>query len=57
MLDFFKILDEFIKKINMKKKIDENMIKNNLYNEEINIKINILIMNNELDKIIENIII
>lgn len=37
--------------------MDEIMIKNNLYNEEINIKINILIMNNEFDKIIENIII
>ena len=51
VLDFFKILDEFIKKINMKKKIDENMIKNKLYNEEINI----LIMNNEFDKVIEKI--
>lgn len=57
ILDFFKVLDEFIKKITMKKKMDEIMIKNNLYNEEINIKINILIMNNEFDKIIENIII
>jgi len=51
VLDFFKILDEFIKKINMKKKIDENMIKNKLYNEEINI----LIMNNEFNKVIEKI--
>jgi hypothetical protein len=51
MMDFFKILDEFIKKINVKKKIDENKIKNKLYDEEINI----LIMNNEFDKLIEKI--
>ena len=51
MIDFFKVLDEFIKKINIKKKIDENKIKNKLYDEEISI----LIVNNEFDKVIENI--
>lgn len=51
MIDFFKVLDEFIKKINIKKKIDENKIKNKLYDEEISI----LIVNNEFDKVIEKI--
>ena len=51
MVDFFKILDEFIKKLNVKKKIDENKIKNKLYDEEISI----LIENNEFDKLIEKI--
>jgi hypothetical protein len=49
IMDFFKILDEFIKKINVKKKIDDNKIKNKLYDEEISI----LIEKNNLNKIVD----
>ena len=48
ILDFFKLLDEFVKKIS-KKKIDEKLIKNKIYDSEINNFIN----NNELNKIVE----
>jgi len=47
--DFFNLLNEFIKKIIINKKIDEKMIKNNIYNLEINNFIN----NNELNKVVE----
>ena len=46
---FFNLLDEFIKKINNKKKIDDKIIKNKIYDSEINNFIN----NNELHKIVE----
>jgi len=46
---FFNLLNDFIKKINVKKKINEQDIKNKIYDEEI---IN-LINNNELDKIVD----
>lgn len=49
MIDFFKVLDEFIKKINMKKKIDENKITKQIYGDYLNI----LIINNDINKIIE----
>jgi hypothetical protein len=48
-LDFFRLLDEFIRKIINKKKIDEKIIKNKIYDPEI---IN-FIDNNELNKIVE----
>ena len=47
--DFFKLLDEFIKKIISKKKIDEKVIKNNMYDTEIQN----LIDDNKLNKIVE----
>ena len=50
---FFTLLDEFIKKIATKKKIDEKAIKYKIYDSEINT----LITNNELGKIIEAIFI
>jgi len=50
--DFFKLLEEFIKKIHIKKKIDEKEIKNKIYDTEINT----YIMNNELHNIVEWII-
>ncbi len=49
MLDFFRLLDEFIKKVISKKKIDEKVIKNKIYDSELSNFIN----NNELNKIIE----
>jgi hypothetical protein len=49
VIDFFNILDQFIKKIHLKKKIDEKKIKNKIYDDEINN----LIMNYELNKIVE----
>ena len=49
ILDFFKLLDEFIKKIIINKKIDEKLIKNRIYDSEITNFIN----NNESNKIIE----
>jgi len=45
MLDFFRVLDEFIKKIISKKKLDEKIIKNKIYDSEIN--------NNDLNMIVE----
>ena len=47
--DFFKLLDEFIKKIISKKKIDEKVIKNIMYDTEIQN----LIDDNKLNKIVE----
>lgn len=49
ILDFFRVLDEFIKKIISKKKFDEKVIKNKIYDTEINTFIN----NNELNMIVE----
>jgi flagellin-specific chaperone FliS len=49
ILDFFRVLNEFIKKIIIKKKIDEKVIKNKIYDSEINNFIN----NNELNMIVE----
>ena len=46
---FFKLLDEFIKKIISKKKFDEKIIKNNIYN----IEIQNFIDDNKLNKIVE----
>ena len=46
---FFKLLDEFIKKVSNNKKINEKEIKDKIYDLEINNFIN----NNELDKIVE----
>ena len=51
IVDFFHLLDVFIKKINLKKKIDENIIKYKFYD----VKINDFINNNELNKIVEHI--
>jgi hypothetical protein len=50
-VDFFNLLDEFIKKINLKKKIDENIIKYKIYD----LKMSDFINNNELNKIVEHI--
>jgi hypothetical protein len=47
--DFFKLLDEFIKKTIFKKKFDEKVIKNNMYD----IEIQNLIDDNKLNKIVE----
>jgi len=49
ILDFFRVLDEFVKKIISKKKFDEKVIKNKIYDSEINNFIN----NNELNMIVE----
>ena len=51
IVDFFNLLDEFVKKINLKKKIDENIIKYKIYD----VKMGDLINNNELNKIVEHI--
>jgi hypothetical protein len=51
IVDFFHLLDEFINKINLKKKIDENTIK---YNINI-LKISNFTNNNELNMIVEQI--
>ena len=51
IVDFFNLLDEFIKKINLKKKIDENIIKYKIYD----VKMGDFINNNELNKIVEHI--
>jgi len=48
-LDFFRLLDEFIKKIISKKKFDEKNIKNKIYDSEV---IN-FIADNQLNKIVE----
>lgn len=47
--DFFKLIDEFIKKISNKKKFDEKVIKNKIYDTEITN----FISNNESNKIVE----
>jgi hypothetical protein len=47
--DFFKLLEDFIKKLINKKKIDDKNIKNKIYNNETNN----FIINNELNKIVE----
>jgi hypothetical protein len=49
MLDFFRLLDEFIKKVISKKKFDEKVIKNKIYDSELGN----FIINNELNKIVE----
>jgi hypothetical protein len=49
ILDFFRLLDEFIKKVISKKKFDEKVIKNKIYDSELSNFIN----NNELNKIVE----
>jgi hypothetical protein len=51
ILDFFKILDDFIKNISIKKKLDEKKVKNRIYDEEINT----IIINKEYDKIVDKI--
>ena len=47
--EFFKILDEFVKKIVNKKKIDETLIKNKIIDTEINAYIE----NKEFDKLLD----
>ena len=47
--DFFNLLDEFIRKIHNKKKMDDKIIKNKIYDSEINNFIN----DNELHKIVD----
>ena len=47
--DFFKLLDEFTKKMISKKKFNEKAVKNKIYDSEINN----FIINNELNKIVE----
>jgi hypothetical protein len=47
--DFFKLLDNFIEKINLIKKLDDMKIKQNIYDSELNNFIN----NNELDNLVE----
>lgn len=49
ILNFFKLIDKFLKKILLKKKIDEKNISLKIYDSEINN----FITNNELDKIVE----
>jgi hypothetical protein len=46
---FFNLLDDFIKKINIKKKVNEKLIKNKIYDGEINN----YIMNDDLNKIVD----
>ena len=50
-VDFFNLLDEFIKKVISKKKIDENIIKYKIYD----LKMGDFINNNELNKIVDHI--
>jgi len=47
--EFFTLLDEFIRKINIKKKIDDKTIKNKIYDSEINN----FIVDDELNKIVD----
>jgi hypothetical protein len=51
ILDFFKLLDDFIKNIIIKKKLDERKIKNRIYDQEINT----LILNKEFDNLVDKI--
>jgi hypothetical protein len=51
ILDFFKILDDFIKNISIKKKLDEKKIKNKIYDQEINT----IIINKLYDEIVDKI--
>lgn len=51
IVDFFNLLDEFVKKIILKKKINENIIKYKIYD----VKMGDFINNNELNKIVEHI--
>jgi len=46
---FFILLDEFTKRLNSKKKLDDKLIKNKIYDTEINN----FILNNELNEIVE----
>jgi len=46
---FFTLLDDFTKKLNSKKKLDDKLIKNKIYDPEINT----FILNNELNEIVE----
>lgn len=48
-LDFFRLLDQFIKKVLNKKKFNEKVIKNKIYDSELSNFIN----NNELNKIVD----
>ena len=50
--DFFSLLDEFIKKLTNKKKIDENILKRNICDIR-EPELNNFINNNELNKIVE----
>jgi hypothetical protein len=47
--DFFSLLDEFTKRLNSKKKFDDKLIKNKIYDPEINN----FILNNEFNEIVE----
>jgi hypothetical protein len=47
--EFFKLLDESTKRLNSKRKIDDKLIKNKIYDPEINS----LISNNEINEIVE----
>jgi len=47
--EFFKLIDEFIRRINSKKKLDDKLIKNKIYDTEITN----FISNNEYNKIVE----
>ena len=47
--EFFSLLEEFIRKINIKKRIDDKTIKNKIYDSEINN----FIADNEINKIVE----
>lgn len=47
--EFFKLIDEFIRRINSKKKFDDKLIKNKIYDTEITN----FISNNEYNKIVE----
>jgi hypothetical protein len=47
--DFFNLLEEFLKKLISKKKLDDKIVKNRIYNTETNN----FIINNELNKIVE----
>jgi hypothetical protein len=49
ILDFFEVVEEFIKKCSNKHKFDEKTIKNKIYESEINSFID----NNELNKVVE----
>lgn len=46
---FFELVEEFIKKINSKQKVDEKSIKNKIYDSQVNTFID----NNELNKVID----